>query len=115
MISDMSDDEVNTLFSVLGRPDYFIEKRRYSRMRYTVPMDCMSHGRSIRARLRDLSVGGVFIETMPLEDPFVIGQEILLCIPYPNKEKQARIQGKVIRATLNGVGVAFGNMGAESV
>ena len=84
-------------------------------MHYAVPMDCVSNGRTIHANLRDLSVGGVFIETMPLESSFVMGQEILLRIPYPNREKCARIRGNVIRATLEGVGVEFANMDSEFV
>lgn len=115
IISDMSDDEVHVLLSVLERPEYCINKRKYSRMHYSVPVGCVSNGRGIHANLRDLSVGGVFIEMISSENPFVVGQELLLKIPYPNKEKYARICGKVVRAALDGVGVEFKSMGVESV
>lgn len=115
LISDMSDDEVHVLLSVLERPEYCINKRKYSRMNYFVPVDCVSRGRGIRANLRDLSAGGVFIEMIPSKNPFVMGQELLLRIPYPSKEKCARIRGHVVRAALDGVGVEFKSTGVERV
>ena len=111
----MSDGEMRVLLSVLERPEYCINKRKYSRMHYFVPVNCVSNGRDIHANLRDLSVGGVFIEMIAPENPFIVGQELLLRIPYPNKEKYARICGKVVRAALDGVGVEFRSLGVESV
>jgi len=110
----MSDGEVRVLLNVLERPEYFINKRKYSRMHYFVPVDCVSNGRGIHANLRDLSVGGVFVEMILSENPLTVGQELFLRIPYPDKKKYARICGKVVRAALDGVGVEFKNVGVES-
>jgi hypothetical protein len=60
------------------------------------------------SRVRDLSAGGVFIQT-PIEVP--IGAEIELLFSLP--EGEARVAGIVRYADgKNGIGVEFTNMGA---
>ncbi len=54
--------------------------------------------------VRDISIGGVFIETT---ETFEIGQKLSMAIPFTNEERYIKVQGKVVRITSSGIGVEF--------
>ena len=67
---------------------------------------------SYSGQLRDLGLGGAFIEP-PYEIDMQIGQEILLTIPFGLKKDQLKIKAKVARKQPAGVGVRFIKAAAE--
>ncbi|MCF8105884.1 MAG: methyltransferase domain-containing protein [Desulfohalobiaceae bacterium] len=54
--------------------------------------------------VRDLSAGGLFLETT---EPHLIGQEIQLNFSLPGLEEPLPVQGKIVRKRPGGVGVRF--------
>ena len=107
MISDMSDDEVQALLSKLEEDELSEEKRRHYRMPFTATVDYVGSPLEGSAMLRDLSIGGLFLEVDPSQGSFFVGQELTLSIPYPDGKKHIKIQGKVVRITRQGIGVVF--------
>ncbi|ABW66693.1 type IV pilus assembly PilZ [Desulfosudis oleivorans Hxd3] len=53
---------------------------------------------------RDISLGGLFLETIEEMAP---GQVLQLSIPFTNQDRQIKVKGKVVRMTEDGVGVEF--------
>ena len=107
MISGMSDDEVQVLLQKLENNDALSDKRQFSRFPYTISVDFVTSTAKGSAKLRDISIGGLFLEVDPSQRPFSVGRELVLRVPYPNREKQVKIRGRIVRATLEGVGVEF--------
>lgn len=107
MISGMSDDEVQVLLQKLENHEPLGDKRRSSRFPYTISVDFSTPTSKGIARLRDISIGGLFLEVDPSQRPFSVGNELVLRVPYPNKEKHVKIRGRIVRATLEGIGVEF--------
>lgn len=64
----------------------------------------------VRARARNVSVGGMFIET---DRPAPFGAEITLEIALPDMPEFARLAGTVRWTNADGMGVQFGVMGAR--
>jgi CheY-like chemotaxis protein len=54
--------------------------------------------------LRDISLGGAYIET---EQPIKVGQKIILTLSYPKLEPECAIDGHVVRRDQKGIGVRF--------
>lgn len=107
MISGMSDDEVQGLLQKLENHETLSDKRQFSRFPYTVSVDFTTSTTKGAAKLRDISIGGLFLEVDPSQRPFSVGKELVLRVPYPNKEKNVKIRGRIVRATLKGIGVEF--------
>jgi len=59
---------------------------------------------STRITSKDISAGGVFIETRM---PFRVGQEALPSFPLSNYQKYIKISGELVRITPHGIGVKF--------
>lgn len=107
IISGMSDDEVQLLLQKVEKQGHLSEKRQFSRFPYTVSVDFATSPVSGNAKLRDISIGGLFLDVDPSQTSFSVGRELLLRVPYPNKEKLVKILGRVVRSTAKGVGVEF--------
>lgn len=107
LISGMSEEEVQILLQKLENHETLSDKRQYSRFPYTVSVDFATPTTRGSATLRDISIGGLFLEVDPSQNPFSVGNSLLLRVPYPNKERQVKIRGRIVRATLKGVGVEF--------
>ncbi len=54
--------------------------------------------------IRDISLGGVFIETT---EHFEIGQSLKLAIPVMNEERYINVTGKIVRVSPAGIGIEF--------
>jgi hypothetical protein len=107
MISGMSDDEVQVLLQKLENHEQLSDKRQYSRFPYTASVDFTTPTTQGSAELKDISIGGLFLEVDPSQRHFSVGNTLVLRVPYPNKERQVKIRGRIVRATLKGVGVEF--------
>ena len=57
-----------------------------------------------RDTIKDISVGGVHIDTMV---PFPVGQKITLMLSPPDVEKEISIPGEVVWGPGQGIGVSF--------
>ncbi|MFP4445745.1 MAG: PilZ domain-containing protein [Desulfosudaceae bacterium] len=84
--------------------DEAAEKRRHPRkpVRLSVKLTCGPF--SGQEQARDISLGGIFVETTEEIRP---GEDIQLLIPFSNQELQIRLKGKVARKTEDGIGVEF--------
>ena len=83
------------------------EKRKYPRRLFSVLIDYLTEDGTGRDLCRNISSGGLFIETGEFKKKLYAGQEILLNIPSKNRVKLLRILAMVVRIEPYGVGVKF--------
>jgi Tfp pilus assembly protein PilZ len=83
--------------------------REFPRLSCFLAVDFASEGRSYRSCIRDISAGGVFIETAHL---FEVDQEIALCftLSEANETLPFKIKGAVTRIYPDGIGVRYKNI-----
>ncbi|MFP4445598.1 MAG: PilZ domain-containing protein [Desulfosudaceae bacterium] len=55
-------------------------------------------------KVRDLSLGGIFVET---KDDITPGQALQISIPFTNHDRRIRLKGKVVRVCDDGIGIQF--------
>ncbi|MFZ2041621.1 MAG: PilZ domain-containing protein [Desulfobacterales bacterium] len=82
-------------------------KRSHARRRCQIDVDYDTRDGSFRNTIKDISIGGVFIET---QEAFAIGQEIDLYLTSPINQVSCMVTGKVVRRDQNGIGIEFGNL-----
>jgi hypothetical protein len=106
LIRTMSEDRQKTLLRELEQR-LSKEKRQHSRKPLSTFVDFVSEGRGYREFTRDISEGGVFIET---STPFSMGKEVV--ITFPGSSKPLKITGRIARVEDRGIAVQFdtGNM-----
>ncbi len=80
------------------------EKRAYIRKPFFMSVDYSTQDRVYRDFIKDISTGGVFIETLR---PLPVGQEISMAFSFPNLRQNFRISGNVVRMGPKGIGIAF--------
>jgi Tfp pilus assembly protein PilZ len=99
---DTRPDNLHRPKSVAGsqHPDV----RKFPRKPYSSPIFFASRSQYYAGQIRDISRGGLFIET---GDAFFIGQPIRLVIPETKFDRGTMIKGKVVRLARKGVGVKF--------
>ena len=61
---------------------------------------------SFTCRIRNLSLGGVFLETDPEIEPR-LGEVFLMTIPFRLRKRYLRIRGEIVRVRTEGLGVRF--------
>lgn len=83
--------------------------REYPRLTCYIMVDYVSDGKAYRSCIRDISAGGVFIETT---DSFKKGQDILLCFTLSESQEMLpfKIKGKVARTYHDGIGIRYENV-----
>jgi hypothetical protein len=106
LIEKMSDEEQRNLLNTLTEGQHE-DKRRYERKAYFTSIDYITDDRINSGLVQDISVGGLLLEPTEIGESFSIGQELLLTIPHPNKEKATRIRGEVVRIEPRRIGVKF--------
>ncbi len=70
----------------------------------TAPIYYATQDRAYRNLSRDMSVGGLFVETW---EPFSVGQMITLSIPLTDNQGSVKFEGEVVRTDPQGIGVKF--------
>ena len=80
------------------------DKRQYPRKPLRLNVSVTRGGVSGTGMARDISLGGLFLETMEEMAP---GQVLQLSIPFTNQDRQIKVKGKVVRMTEDGVGIEF--------
>jgi hypothetical protein len=78
-------------------------RKHYRKPVFTV-VDYATQGHAYKDFIRNISPGGVYIET-PM--PFSVGQELSLTFALPTYEKHIKISGEIVRVDSQGIGVKF--------
>lgn len=86
------------------------EQRLNSRKDIFLPVDFASSDKFFRDFIRDISLGGVFIET---KQPLKTGQKLAMTFMTPDNQHHVKINGIIVRDIQNGIGVKFDNTTPE--
>lgn len=87
------------------------DKRVHPRVPFDANVTCeVRGGDNIPGRVKDISVGGVFIES---EVPVAFGTEITIVVRLPNTKADTRLPGVIRWFNPGGFGVQFGLLGAR--
>ena len=81
-----------------------MELRKHPRRSFSKPVYFSADNRYYQGLIRDISRGGLFIQTA---DAFSPGNEIHLVIPETKYDKNVMIKGKIVRSSPKGVAVKF--------
>jgi Tfp pilus assembly protein PilZ len=79
-------------------------RRKHHRKSFFMVVDYTAQGNAYRDYIKDMSAGGVFIQT-PVS--FRIGQELSLTFTLPKSQRHIRVSGEVVRTSPQGIGVKF--------
>lgn len=92
----------------LDDPD-FKWVRRFPRLACYLLVDFAAEGKAYRSYIRDISAGGVFIES---NETFEIGREVALCFTLAESSTTLpfKIKGRVTRIYPDGIGVQYEQM-----
>ncbi|MDY7037096.1 MAG: PilZ domain-containing protein [Thermodesulfobacteriota bacterium] len=109
LITDMPVDKQQILLTKLEKVLFKKDKaykdgRNHARKPFFMTVDYAAKGRNYNGFIKDISAGGLFIET-PV--PFSVGEDIVLTFPVPNSQKHIKIIGEIVRTTEQGIGVKF--------
>ncbi len=98
----IEDDQKRT--EKFGKKTGTHDKRKHPRKNCGLKVNLKSGAINDLKRARDISLGGIFIET---DEEFTVGQEISLSIPFTNQDHYIQVTGKVVRIEKGGVGIQF--------
>ena len=89
-----------------------LELRRHSRAAVDVPVEFVGKGGTERSagRARDISLGGMFIET---DAPLPFSAEVIVHLTLPSQKAPFALPGVVRWNRNGGMGVQFGLIGAR--
>jgi len=104
LISYLSDAERQKLLESLDKwyQSKITEKRKHPRKRMLRYVDCSGHHCKFSDFMRNISAGGLFIET---KTPVFIDQELTMTFTLPDVENPFNVTGKVVWANPKGIGV----------
>ncbi len=83
------------------------EKRGYARQACQISIDFYTSHHAFRENVRDISMGGVFVETC---ETFKEGDCLMLAIPYGELRTSLEFKGRVVRVEDKGVGIEFDDL-----
>jgi len=106
LINDMTDEEQQDLIKEL-EDRQSRDMRRYERKSQSMPVEYVAQDHTSQGVIKDISVGGVLLETNEIGGVFSLGEDIILSIQYPNQEKYIKIRGEVVRIEPQRIGVKF--------
>ena len=103
LVKKMSREEQHALLGELEER-LFKKKRKHERKPFAAILDYSTESGSYRDFIKDISIGGVFIET---STSFSYGEVVSMTFLLPEHEKKIRIQGEIARIDERGIGVKF--------
>ena len=103
LINKMTKEEQQALLDELELR-LFKKQREHERKSFLTTLDYSTESGSYRDFIKDISVGGLFIET---GTSFSVGEEISMTLLLPEYEKKIKIQGEIVRIEEQGIGVKF--------
>ncbi len=86
------------------KPPVPADNRRHRRFDCSIPTTFFYDQWPHEARIRNISLGGVFLET---QGPFSVGRQVQVALHSPSLEKGCRINGVIVRRDSGGLGVEF--------
>ncbi len=106
LISSMSETEKRELLERLmeWEQSKFEDYREHPRKHTSIYAVCSGHNLYFRDFIKDISAGGLFIET---ETSLFINQELVITFFLPDTRAPVKIKGKVVRTDSKGIGVKF--------
>jgi len=103
IIKNMPEKERYKLYKALKK-NYPLEKRKHKRAAYHSGARYTSLEIFGQDNLRDISIGGVFLQTAT---PFTVGRPITLIISSRDGKMNIKAHGEVVRVASDGVGIQF--------
>ena len=79
-------------------------RRKHPRKSRSIPVAYATKNAAFMDRIRDMGVGGAFIESRV---SFPIGQEVTLILSFPQNQGLLEIKGEIVRTDVRGAGVKF--------
>ena len=107
LVSDLPEEEQLILDDSFEIRNQFHDKRRYPRKPYMKSIEYVTEDGTGRDVLKDISMGGIFLEVAEFKKHFYVGQQILVNIPDPNRMNTLKVNGEISRICFDGVGVKF--------
>ncbi len=78
--------------------------RKHPRKKLTIPVDLQVKHHTFKEATRDISKGGLYIET---QTSFSANQEVKLNLQLPFKPGPIAVVGEIVRATSRGIAIKF--------
>jgi uncharacterized protein (TIGR02266 family) len=103
LINKLSEKQQQALLTMLE--DWQDTNRReHPRKPCFIAVDYADRERAFKDFIKNISTGGVFIET---DTPFSVGRDLTLTFSSSNYERPIKITGEIVRAGRVGIGVKF--------
>jgi Tfp pilus assembly protein PilZ/uncharacterized Zn finger protein (UPF0148 family) len=106
LIKKMSKDQMLSLLEA-AEEIHGKKKRAHERFPCLITADCVYQDRAINEYVKDISEGGLYLET---SESFDEGEEIAMTISFSHHSKPFKITGEIVRTTPQGIGVQFKTM-----
>lgn len=103
LLNQMSDRELSDFLNTFEK-ERFSGLRAYPRTQCNINVDFVVDDKAFSCFAKDISAGGVFIETADL---FSVNQVVSMCFALCNQQLPFKIQGKVVRCTDKGIGIMY--------
>jgi len=107
LILEMTEDERLDLLMKLeahsGR-DLGLGERSDPRKPYAKPVRLSVRDRTYTGLCKDISNGGIFIET---DQVFQVGQIVTLIIPFSDDRRNLNVPAEIVRVSQDGIGLRF--------
>ena len=108
LIFGMSETETEEILQELNQryrsKDEEKEKRKYSRKRTFIHIDCSDDKCAFTDFIQNISESGLYIET---QMPFNTKQDLLMSFYHPTSNNPIDIMGTIVRIDSNGIGIQF--------
>lgn len=82
----------------------FAMLRESPRVPCNFTLDLAADGRAINCFARDISAGGIFVESC---DSFSIGQPVSICFSLEDEQLALKLKGRVVRQEHGGIGIKY--------
>lgn len=103
LINNMTKNDQHALLSELEER-LAKGKREHERKPFLTTVDYSTESGAYRDFIKDISHGGVFIET---HTPHLVGDNLSMVFLLSGHEKRLKIQGEIVRIEPKGIGVKF--------
>ena len=103
LINNLSQKQQQALLGMLEDWQH-TNRREHLRKPCFIAVDYADDERAFKDFIKNISTGGVFIET---DTPFSVGRELTLTFSSSNYERPIKITGKIVRSGRRGIGVRF--------
>ena len=103
LIHNLSDKQQQALLGMLEDWQH-TNRREHLRKPCFIAVDYADRKRAFKDFIKNISTGGVFIET---DTSFSVGRELTLTFSSSNYERPIKITGEIVRTGRRGIGVRF--------